>query len=243
MTKALCWQCGEFKFGAFNPCPACNAEPGNEEEIMVSLLLTDHDLSEDELVSLQERIRGGAKIEIDEETRTALLPVVEEVKRISGIGSRTSAQGQTTTPETTSLFTSRIRGLHRWISKREPVAILLFHAWRTSLIVVLILAIISAFQGNLVYLWNPVAFGAIEIGVGYSFSSIFLGRSNLKIRLLNCRSYLITVLVSILVLYFVNSSPWSIPIIGLDLSATSLSLWAGAMGLLAALRGDFDSAI
>ena len=210
---------------------------------MVSLLLTDHDLSEDELVSLQERIRGGAKIEIDEETRTALLPVVEEVKRISGIESRTSAQGQTTTPETTSLFTSRIRGLHRWISKREPVAILLFHAWRTSLIVVLILAIISAFQGNLVYLWNPVAFGAIEIGVGYSFASIFLGRSNLKIRIRNCRSYLITALVAILVLYVVNSSPWSIPLIGLQLSAPSLSLWAGAMGILATLRGDFDTAI
>ena len=243
MTKALCWQCGEFKFGAFNPCPACNAEPGNEEDIMVSLLLTDHDLSEDELISLQERIRGGAKIEIDEETRNALLPAVEEVKRISGIGSRTSAQGQTTTPETTSLFTSRIRGLHRWISKREPVAILLFHAWRTSLIVVLILAIISAFQGNLVYLWNPVAFGAIEIGVGYSFASIFLGRSKLKIRLLKCRSYLITALVSILALYLVNSSPWSIPLIGLQWSASSLSLWAGALGVLAMVRGDFDGAM
>ena len=210
---------------------------------MVSLLLTDHDFSENELVSLQDRIRGGAKIEIDEETRNALLPVVEEVKRISGIGSRTSAQRQTATPETTSLFTSRIRGLHRWISKREPVATLLFHAWRTSLIVVLILAIISAFQGNPVYLWNPVAFGAIEIGVGYSFASIFLGRSKLKIRLLNCRSYLITALVSILALYLVNSSPWSIPLIGLQWSASSLSLWAGAMGVLAMLRGDFDGAM
>ena len=243
MTKALCWQCGEFKFGAFNPCPACNAEPGTEEEIMVSLLLTDHDLSEDELVSLQERIRGGAKIEIDVETRNTLLPVVDEVKRISGIGSRTSAQDQTNTPEKTNPFTSWIRGLHRWISKRKLVAILFFHAWRTSLIVVLILAIISAFQGNLVYLWNPVAFGAIEIGVGYSFASIFLGRSNLKIRLLNCRPYLITALVSILVLYFVNSSPWSMPIIDLELSSSSLSLWAGAMGVLAMLRGDFDGAM
>jgi len=105
------------------------------------------------------------------------------------------------------------------------------------------LAIISAFQGNLVYLWNPVAFGAIEIGVGYSFASIFLGRSNLKIRLLNCRSYLITALVSSLVLYFVNSSPWSIPLIGFQWSASSLSLWAGAMGILAMLRGDFDGSM
>lgn len=243
MTKALCWQCGEIKFGAFNPCPACNAEPGNEDEIMVSLLLTDHHLSDDELVCFQARIRGGARIEIDEETRNALLPVIDEVSRVSGIASRTSAQGQTTTPESTSLFTSQIRGLHRWISKREPVAILLFHAWRTSLIVVFILAIISAFQGNLVYLWNPVAFGAIEIGVGYSFASIFLGRSNLKIRLCNCRSYLITSLVSILVLYSVNSSPWSIPLVGFQWSASSLSLWAGAMGVLAMLRGDFDGAM
>jgi hypothetical protein len=243
MTKALCWQCGEFKFGVFNPCPACNAEPENQEEILLSLVLTDRDLSEDEMVLLQGRIRGGTKIEIDQQTRNALLPVVEELKRISGFGSQISAQGQTNTPETSHPFTSWVRGFHRWISKREPVAILLFHAWRTSLIVILLLAIISAFQGNLVYLWNPVVFGAIQIGIGHSSSSIFLGRSNLKNRLLKFRSYLITTLVSILALYFVNSSPWSIPLIGLQLSASSLSLWAGAMGVLAMLRGDFDGAL
>ena len=210
---------------------------------MVSLLLTDHDLSEDELVSLQERIRGGAKIEIDEETRTALLPVIDEVKRISGIGSRTSVQGQTTTPETTSLFTLRIRGLHRWISKREPVAILLFHAWRTSLIVVLILAIISAFQGHLVYLWNPVAFCVIIIGIGYSVASVFLGSSNLNKRFVNCRSYFLSAVIAVLVFYFVNPSPWTIPFSDLHLSSTTLSAWAVAMGVASALRGDFDSAM
>jgi len=243
MTKAICWECGEFKFGAFLPCSACNSEPTDDYEIMVSLLLTDNDHSEDELISLQERIRRGAKVEITEEMRTALLPAVEVAKRISGIGNKISSEVHDTTFRSTNLSSKWIKELHKWVARREPVAILLFHVWRTSLIVVLILAIISAFQGNLVYLWNPVAFCVIIIGIGYSVASIFLSSSNLNKRLVKCRSYFVSAVISIIVVYFVNPSPWSIPFTGLHLSATTLSIWAVAMGVASALRGDFDSAM
>jgi len=243
MTKAICWQCGEFKFGAFLPCSACKSEPAEEYEIMVSLLLTDHYHTENELLSLQERIRRGAKVEITEEMRTSLLPAVEIAKRISGIGNNVSREVQDTTLRSTNLSTTRINKLHKWVARHGFIANVLFHAWRTSLIVVLILAIISAIQGHFVYLWNPVAFCTIVIGIGYSVASVFLGSSNLNKRLVKCRSYFVTAVISIIVVYFVNPSPWSIPFTGLHLSATTLSIWAVAMGVASALRGDFDSAM
>ena len=243
MTKAICWQCGEFKFGAFLPCSACNSEPTDDYEIKVSLLLTDNNQSEEELLSLQECIRRGAKIYITDEIETALLPAIEVAQRISRIRKRTSREVHDTTLRCTNLSATWIKELHKWVARREPVAILLFHAWRTSLIVVLILAIISAFQGQLVYLWNPVAFCIIVIGIGYSVSSVLLGSSNLNKRLVNCRSYFLSAVILVLVFYFVNPSPWSIPFAGLHLSATTLSAWAVAMGVASALRGDFDSAM
>ena len=243
MTKAVCWQCGEFKFGAFLPCSACNSEPTDDYEIMVSLLLTDNDHSEDELLSLQERIRRGAKVEITEEMRTALLPAVEVAKRISGVGNNVSREVDANAPEHINLYTSKIRIMHKWVARHGFIANVLFHAWRTSLIVVLILAIISAIQGHFVYLWNPVAFCVIIIGIGYSVASVLLGSSNLNKRLVKCRSYFVSAVISIIVVYFVNPSPWSIPFTGLHLSATTLSIWAVAMGVASALRGDFDSAM
>ena len=243
MTKAICWECGEFKFGAFLPCSACNSEPTNDYEIMVSLLLTDNDHSEDELLSLQERIRRGANVEITEEMRTALLPAVEVAKRISGLGNNASREIVENASKHINLPTSRIKKLHKWVARHELIANLLFHAWRTSLIAVLILAIISATQGHLVYLWNPVAFCVIIIGIGYSVASVLLGSSNFNKRLVNCRSYFLSAVIAVLVFYFVNPSPWSIPLSGLHLSATTLSAWAVAMGVASALRGDFDSAM
>ena len=243
MTKAICWQCGEFKFGAFLPCSACNSEPTDDYEIMVSLLLTDNDHSEDELLSLQERIRRGANVEITEEMRTALLPAVEVAKRISGIGNKISREVHDTTLRSTNLSTTWIKELHKWVANRKSIKMFLFHAWRTSLIAVLILAIISATQGHLVYLWNPVAFCVIIIGIGYSVASVLLGSSNFNKRLVNCRSYFLSAVIAVLVFYFVNPSPWSIPLSGLHLSATTLSAWAVAMGVASALRGDFDSAM
>jgi len=192
---------------------------------------------------LQARIRGGARIEIDEETRIALLPVVDEVTRICGIASYASATEQIANTAPTNFLTSRVVRLHRLFSKGKFVSILLFHAWRTSAMVVLLLAIYSAFQGDLIYLWNPLAFGSIILCTGYSFASVFLGRGTRVTRFLKCRSHLVILGLSLLTIFLVNSPSWSLPLIGLSLSATSLALWALCMGILSALRGDFDTAM
>ena len=42
MTQAVCFKCGEIKFGAFVLCPHCNARPSADEELVLSLAMTDH---------------------------------------------------------------------------------------------------------------------------------------------------------------------------------------------------------
>ena len=41
MTTAVCFRCGELKFGAFCPCQ-CGAMPQTEDELAISLAMTDH---------------------------------------------------------------------------------------------------------------------------------------------------------------------------------------------------------
>ena len=36
------FKCGEIKFGAFVLCPHCNARPSADEELVLSLAMTDH---------------------------------------------------------------------------------------------------------------------------------------------------------------------------------------------------------
>ena len=68
MTKAVCFECGEFKFGALNPCPRCNAEPIYENDIVKSILLSDHNYDESKLIETSSQIRSGLIIEIPPET-------------------------------------------------------------------------------------------------------------------------------------------------------------------------------
>lgn len=51
MTQALCLYCGSTKFGALNQCDSCG-EPAPDVEL--SLLFTDHYLTEAELDNLGE---------------------------------------------------------------------------------------------------------------------------------------------------------------------------------------------
>jgi len=42
MTVAVCVKCGAIKHGAFNPCRSCGERPASEDDLVYSLVLTDH---------------------------------------------------------------------------------------------------------------------------------------------------------------------------------------------------------
>jgi len=85
VTEAICWKCGESKFGGFAECPQCEAVPSGEDDLMFSLFLTDHYLSKETMMEYQQRIRNGANLVLDDETRNLLRPSVVEASRIMGI--------------------------------------------------------------------------------------------------------------------------------------------------------------
>ena len=69
MTVAVCWNCGEMKWGAFNPCPKCKAAPGSEDELAVSLVLSDHYQDKPTMERIGMDIAAGQPAVLDPETR------------------------------------------------------------------------------------------------------------------------------------------------------------------------------
>ena len=78
MTVAICFACGEFKLGAFTPCPACGTEPQTDEDLAHSLALTDHYLTPEGLEQVQQQAVAGQPIEIDGQFYEALLQTLRE---------------------------------------------------------------------------------------------------------------------------------------------------------------------
>jgi hypothetical protein len=72
MTVAICFACGEFKVGAFTPCPACGAEPQTDDDLAYSLALTDHYLTPEGLAQVQQQA-AGQPINIDPDFSAQLL--------------------------------------------------------------------------------------------------------------------------------------------------------------------------
>lgn len=77
MTVAICFACGEFKVGAFTPCPACGGAPTTLEEEAQSLALTDHYLAPEALAQVQQRA-AGLPIDIDGDFYDQLLQTLRE---------------------------------------------------------------------------------------------------------------------------------------------------------------------
>jgi len=59
MTTAVCFRCGAFKHGALNECETCGTPPISTVEQAISLSLTDHHYSAEELKRLGGKIVSG----------------------------------------------------------------------------------------------------------------------------------------------------------------------------------------
>jgi hypothetical protein len=59
MTVAICLECGEFKFGAFNSCKECGARPHDVDELALSLACSDHYFDKPTLEQISKIIQAG----------------------------------------------------------------------------------------------------------------------------------------------------------------------------------------
>ena len=80
MTRAVCFSCGEMKFGALVICKSCGARPASEDDLMVCLVLTDHYLNETELQQISLEIKAGHYVQLTNDQKQKLSLSKQDVK-------------------------------------------------------------------------------------------------------------------------------------------------------------------
>lgn len=82
MTVAVCFKCGAIKFGAFLPCKGCGARPRSDDEVVVSVWMSDHHFSRAELDRMGAELAAGRPPVIGDRTKAELL---EGLKAAQGV--------------------------------------------------------------------------------------------------------------------------------------------------------------
>jgi hypothetical protein len=88
MTIAVCFRCGTLKFGAFCPCPDCTATPETEDDLALSMVMTDHYFARPTLEQMGVHIKEGKPPHLHEQTREQVLAslrqsgIVEQLRRL-----------------------------------------------------------------------------------------------------------------------------------------------------------------
>ncbi|QDT98500.1 hypothetical protein [Gimesia aquarii] len=86
MTTAVCFQCGHLKFGSFVPCDQCQARPRTDDEMIISLAMTDHYFDQATLESMRNYIlEHGHAPDLDPESKKTFRKTFEEVKASGAI--------------------------------------------------------------------------------------------------------------------------------------------------------------
>ncbi len=85
MTTAICYNCGKFKTSAFIPCYQCGAIPKQDDDIILSLALTDHFFDRNTLTNLGETIQNGEQVQLDAQTQAVLRQKLQEPETASMI--------------------------------------------------------------------------------------------------------------------------------------------------------------
>ena len=73
MTVAVCYKCGAIKHGAFCPCSRCAAVPQSEDDLALSVVMTDHYFDRRTLQRMGTSVREGRPSHLDPDTRKQLV--------------------------------------------------------------------------------------------------------------------------------------------------------------------------
>jgi hypothetical protein len=73
MTMAVCFRCGGMKFGAFVPCPECRQAPRTEEDLAISMAMTDHYFDVPTLKKIGASVKKGKPPKLSPETKAQLI--------------------------------------------------------------------------------------------------------------------------------------------------------------------------
>jgi hypothetical protein len=85
MTQAVCFRCGEIKWGAFGNCNSCGARPESDDDLMTSLAFTDHYCDQSKLQQIGRDIKAGKRPQLSDAQKESLLPAIREIKVMLGL--------------------------------------------------------------------------------------------------------------------------------------------------------------
>lgn len=102
MSMAICFKCGSAKSGALTVCRSCNAAPRTNSEYAVSLALSDHLSSKDQLTQYGHELRNGNKLSVPREALAQALDALKDPQLLTMLGTQlaTSAPAPSATAAT-----------------------------------------------------------------------------------------------------------------------------------------------
>lgn len=96
MTKAVCFNCGKFKFGAFKTCGSCKRAPETDDQLAMSSTLTDHYFDLPTLKAMGKDIKNGKSLRLDPQTKENQLSGLGALKETTGIQFNQSIKREST---------------------------------------------------------------------------------------------------------------------------------------------------
>lgn len=88
MSMAICFKCGSAKSGALTACRSCNAAPRTNSEYAVSLALSDHLSSKDQLAQYSHELRNGNKLSVPREALVQALEALKDPQLLTMLGAQ-----------------------------------------------------------------------------------------------------------------------------------------------------------
>lgn len=95
MGIAVCFKCGSAKSGALTACRICNAAPLTSSEYAVSLTLSDHLSSKDQLAQYSHELRNGKKLSVPHEVLVQALDALKNPQLLAKLRAQCSPSPST----------------------------------------------------------------------------------------------------------------------------------------------------
>lgn len=97
MSTAICFKCGCAKFGALLACRDCSVAPRTNSEHAVSLALSDHLSSKEQLAKYSQELREGNRLSVPREALLQALDAVKDPQLLGMLGVPLSAPAPSST--------------------------------------------------------------------------------------------------------------------------------------------------
>ena len=122
MAMAICFKCGSAKSGALVACRKCDAAPQTNSEFAVSLALSDHLSSKDQLAQYSHELRNGQKLSVPREALVQALDALKDPQLLAMLRAQSTPSSPSTStnlaikksvdPRLVPLMTQKINQFH-----------------------------------------------------------------------------------------------------------------------------------